>query len=105
MDRHAIPIVIASHAAHEPLVCLIPPSLSIRLRSPQLRRGKPLRLTRVAGSGPRVSCLPPDVARLVEPGVVELPAAPDHRLELEWDGGVSARSHDVRPALPLVLRW
>jgi glyoxalase-like protein len=100
-----IPIVTAPNAGHEPLVFLIPPTLPIRLRTPQAHRGKHRRLTRVTVSGPRVSALPAPVSILYDPGLLAIRQAPEHHLELDWDDASSGESHDFRPTLPLVLRW
>jgi hypothetical protein len=99
-----IPIVTRPGAADEPLVFLIPPTLPVRLRVPQAHRGQHRRVTRVAAFGPRVSVLPGAVRRLCDREVLT-GRAPEHRLELEWDGGGSGKSHDFGPTLPLVLRW
>jgi hypothetical protein len=100
-----IPIVTAPNAVDEPLVFLIPATLPIRWRSPQAHRGKHRRLTRVAVLGPRVSALSADVSGLCDREVLAVGQAPEHRLELDWDGGGSGESHDFRPTVPLVLRW
>jgi len=38
-------------------------------------------------------------------GLVSLSAGAGHLMEIEFDSGVSGRSADLRPALPLRLRW
>jgi hypothetical protein len=38
-------------------------------------------------------------------GLVSLVHGAEPLLEIGFDGGVRGRSHDFRPALPLVLRW
>jgi hypothetical protein len=101
----SIPIVTAPHAAHEPLIFLIPATLPIRLRPPQRHRGKHRRLTRVAVSGPLISALPASIQRLCAAEVITVRPAPEHHLELHWDGAGADEYHDFRPVLPLVLRW
>jgi len=100
-----IPIVTARNARHDPLILLIPPTLPIRTRLPQEHRGKRRRLTRVLVSGPRVSAMPADVARLCNPEILAIRQAPEHQLELDWDGASSGEFHDFRPTLPLAFRW
>ena len=100
-----IPIVTAPNAGHEPLIFLIPATLPIRQRPPDAHRGKHRRLTRVTVSGPRVSALSADVRILCDPEVLAIRQAPEHQLELDWDGASAGESHDFRPTLPLVLRW
>jgi hypothetical protein len=100
-----IPIVTAPNAEHEPLIFLIPATLPIRLRAPRAHRGKHRRLTRVTVSGPRVSALSADVRILCDTGQLEIRQAPEHQLELDWDGASSGESKDFRPTLPLLLRW
>jgi hypothetical protein len=100
-----IPIVTAPDAKDEPLIFLIPSTLPIRQRIPQSHRGRRRRLTRVTVSGPRVSASPVDVGALRDPEVLAIRRAPEHQLELEWDGSGAGDSHDFRPTLPLILRW
>ena len=100
-----IPIVTAPHAAHEPLVFLIPATLPIRLRTPRPHRGQHRTLTRVTVTGPRLSAVPANVSRLCESGLLAIRQGPEHQLELEWDGAKSGASHGFCPMLPLVLRW
>ena len=100
-----IPIVTAPNAGHAPLIFLIPATLPIRVRRPQAHRGRHRRLTRVMVSGPGVSAVPAEVRTLCDPEALAIRQAPEHQLELEWDGAGSGESHDFRPTLPLVLRW
>jgi hypothetical protein len=101
----SIPIVTEPNAGHEPLIFLISATLPIRQRSPEAHRGKHRSLTRVTVSGPRVSALSADVRILCDPDILAIRQAPEHQLELDWDGASSGESHDFRPTVPLVLRW
>jgi len=56
-------------------------------------------------AGPGLSA-PSAVARAVAAAwPVGLAEAPDHVAEVTFDGGGLGRAADLRPALPLVLRW
>jgi hypothetical protein len=101
----SIPIVTPRNAGHDPLIFLISATLPIRTRLPQEHRGKHRRLTRVTVSGPWVSSVPADVAMLCDRETLTVKQAPEHHLELDWDGASSGEYHDFRPALPLLLRW
>lgn len=61
-------------------------------------------VTRVRLCGP-VTAWSDAARRVREAGVLELETEPEHRLEIEWDGGQQGREADLRPELPLVLRW
>jgi hypothetical protein len=100
-----IPIVTPPNAAHLPLIFLITPALPIRLQPPQEHRGKRRRVTRVKVSGTRVADLPEAVTTLCDRALIVLQQAPEHHLELDWDGAPAGERHDFRPALPLTLRW
>lgn len=100
-----IPIVTRRNARHDPLIFLVPATLPIRTRLPQEHRGKHRRLSRVTVSGPRVSPVPADVAMLCDLETLTVRQAPEHHLELDWDGASSGEHHDFRPTLPLLLRW
>jgi hypothetical protein len=43
-----------------------------------------------------------EMARL---GLVSLAAGEAHRMELQFDGGLTGKSLDLRPELPVVFRW
>jgi hypothetical protein len=45
------------------------------------------------------------LAAVVEAGIVERLAAAEHLLVLGFDGEGAGREVDLRPALPVVLRW
>ena len=100
-----IPIVTPPHAAHLPLIFVIMSALPIRLQPPQEHRGKRRRVTRVTVSGRRVTDLEEAVATLCDPALVVFRQAPEHHLELDWDGATTGERRDFRPALPLTLRW
>jgi hypothetical protein len=42
---------------------------------------------------------------VVRTGAVTLISAPEHRMEITFDGGGQNRLKDFRPSLPLVFRW
>jgi hypothetical protein len=42
---------------------------------------------------------------MADAGVISCGAGPEHLLELELDGGRQTNRADVRPDLPLVLKW
>ena len=100
-----IPIVTPPDAAHLPLLFLIPAALPVRREPSHEHRGKRRRLTRVRVCGPRVTALASAVAALCDPAAVVLEQAPDHHLELEWDEATADERHDLRPTLPVTLRW
>jgi hypothetical protein len=100
-----IPILTPRHAAQEPLVFLVPPTLPIRLGTPAEHRGARRRLTGVRMSGPHAPTVSPALRLRLAPRVLVLHQAAAHHLELEWDDAGAGEAHDFQPALPLTLRW
>jgi hypothetical protein len=97
----------------EPDVAVVPPDLVLRpffLWEPERRAlvDHPLGVRRITG----VQVLSPDLPEnsptmrgLEEAGIVQFGHAEGHVLVLELDGGQRGESRDLRPAIPLILRY
>ncbi len=110
-----IPVSTNSEALHEPLLFLLP-SLGPRAADADGDGGVTLwrphaagvdTLTRVALAAPAAAFNGPSVAltAVAAAGIVERAAAADHALVLGFDGETAGREVDLRPTLPLILRW
>jgi hypothetical protein len=62
-------------------------------------------VTRIVIRGPGLPSVSPVVRSLLDRKLVDLAASKTHLLELECDNGVSNRTADLRPALPLIVRY
>jgi Glyoxalase-like domain len=70
------------------------------------RHALPLReLTDVTISLPTAGPLSPAAQAVESSGLVSFSGADTHLLNLAFDGATRSESRDLRPALPLVLRW
>lgn len=99
------PIITRQHAAHEPLIFLVPEPLPIQLRPPTAHCGRHRLVTGIKVSGPQVSPLPLSLRLRCDLDVLTVTRAAEHHLELEWDGGSCGEFRDFRSAVPLTLRW
>jgi hypothetical protein len=109
----AMPVATNGDALHEPMLFVLPP----RRRPPaavapaapvaEQPRGHPAgvrAVTRVALTGPPA---PPGeaLAAVLAAGLVERRAGDRPGLVLGFDGEAAGRTLDLRPTLPVVLRW
>ena len=62
-------------------------------------------LTGITIRGPSTATLSPAVAAVQESGIVAIQHADQYLMELEFDLGRRGDLADLRPTLPLVLRW
>lgn len=85
-----IPVALSSESVDDPLLFFIP----IEGRRFEARRS----LTRATLHAPAATAVMACEA-------LELRASPEHLLELELDAGAAGQHGDLRPALPLVIRW
>jgi hypothetical protein len=103
-----IPVATNGDALHEPMLFVMPPSLRPGGRSPggapPVHPSGVRELTRVEVAG---ALEDPGEALgvLAGSGLIELRAGRPPLLVLGFDGESAGRSVDLRPALPLVLRW
>lgn len=95
-----LPVATPRGRADLPMIFLIPPHLPIRQRSAAPHRGAPRTLTRLEIHGPQ---LPADL--LPASPMLALHAAPEHRMQMQWDHGIEGQSRDFRPTLPLTIHW
>lgn len=109
----AIPVATNSETLHEPLLFVVPfarPSLAdgaVDTGDVGLWRAHAAgiaMLTRVALAAPAAAPSAP-LAAVAAAGIVERVAAPEHALVLGFDGETGGRVVDLRPTLPLIVRW
>ena len=105
----AIPVATSSDALGEPMLFALPfvrrPDAAPTGEAPPLAHAAGVReVTRATLAGPWPSPSAP-LAAVEEAGIVTLDAAERFTLTLELDGAPGGRVLDLRPALPLVLRW
>ena len=105
----AIPVATNVDAPHEPMLFVVPsaqrPDAAPAERTQPLAHANGLReLTRVSLAGAFEAPSEP-LAAVARAGLVELRAAMEPGLVLGFDGEQAGKVLDLRPALPVVLRW
>ncbi len=108
-----IPVATSSGALHEPLLFVLP---VLPPRAADAYGDGPLwrphragidMLTRLALAAPAATSTTPSeaLAAVAAASIVERTVASDHALVLGFDGEAAGREIDLRPALPLIVRW
>jgi hypothetical protein len=103
----SIPIVTPRRALSEPLVFISNrPGFSrgSSINASPMHRGAHRTLTHVKVHRPRAGADSPGVKWFTEQGFFSLVDTHEFRLDLQWDHGREARSHDFQP-LPVVVCW
>jgi hypothetical protein len=108
----AIPVAKSSDALHEPLLFVLPfprPRAADADGDTGGALWRPHRagvdtLTRVALAAPPAASSEP-LAVIEAAGIVERTVAADHAIVLGFGGEAAGREVDLRPTLPLIVRW
>lgn len=106
-----LPIATPEHSPWEPLIFFStispgpPVALPAERRPPLRHRTGHHQVTAVTVCGPEINRFSPAIKTICDLTTLAIRETPEHCLELEWDGAMSAGVQDFRPSVPLVLRW